>query len=315
MSRLGKDRIPSCARSTVRRLRNGVEETVDPAISDAAEVSDALAADAASSELSAPLDDTVAASPEAGREPTHTVFLSTQQATKRQRWISFSVRMKSMRWSSFDGRPTSACRCHYGLTKWDFSGNRSPWETGQYRVANDGVVRFAAGQSTAQTVITMMSDPLREADRQVNLVLREIDAPDAELALLNLVLEDDDQRRFEGELLPNTVAFAVSQVSVGEADPAVQIDVLRFNPDSRAVSVRYEVQDVTATEGEDYFSPSSKVLTFAPGQRSARLLIPLVQDSALESDEAFFLEIVGQNLTADADIFRRIAVMIRDDDR
>lgn len=248
------------------------------------------------------------------REPTHTVFLATAGAQPAE--VDIVLRedevdaVLELRRTTDVGLPLSL-----RLDEIGFSGNRSPWETGQYRIADDGIVRFAAGQSAAQTVITMMSDPLREADRQVNLVLREIDAPDADLAVLNLLLEDDDQRRFEGGLLPNTVAFAVSQVSVGEADPAVQIDVLRFNPDSRAVSVRYEVQDVTATEGEDYFSPSSKVLTFAPGQRSARLLIPLVQDSALESDEAFFLEIVGQNLTADADIFRRIAVMIRDDDR
>ena len=295
-------------------LPDGAEEIVDPASREAGEVIDAVVADAADSDLSAPLEDTVVASPEAGREPTHTVFLAT--AGDEAAAVDIVLRedevdaVIELRRTTDVGLPLSL-----RLDEVGFSGNRSPWETGQYRVANDGVVRFAAGQSTSQTVITMMSDPLREADRQVNLVLREIDAPDAELALLNLVLEDDDQRRFEGELLPNTVAFAVSQVSVGEADPAVQIDVLRFNPDSRAVSVRYEVQDVTATEGEDYFSPSSKVLTFAPGQRSARLLIPLVQDSALESDEAFFLEIVGQNLTADADIFRRIAVMIRDDDR
>lgn len=195
-----------------------------------------------------------------------------------------------------------------------FSGNRSPWESGQYAIADDGVIEFAAGQTTARTTISMMSDPLREADRQVDLVIREADAPDRDLASISLVLEDDDQRNFEASLPPNTIAFAVSQVSVGEADPAVQIDVLRFNPDSQAVEVEYLVQDVTAREGEDYFAPRSKAIYFAPGQRTARILIPLVQDSAMESDEAFFLEIDGPAPDTEANIFRRIAVMIRDDD-
>ena len=195
-----------------------------------------------------------------------------------------------------------------------FSGNRSPWEAGQYTIADDGEIRFAAGQSTTRTTIAMMVDPLREPDRQVDLVIREIDAPDRDLAFVKLVLEDDDQRAFEGGLPPNTVAFAVSQVSVGEDDPAVQIDVLRFNPDAQAVEFDYVVQDVTATEGEDYFAPRVKSIPFAPGQRTARLLIPLVQDSAVESDEAFFLEIAGEPADTEANIFRRIAVMIRDDD-
>lgn len=195
-----------------------------------------------------------------------------------------------------------------------FSGNRSPWESGQYTVADDGVIEFAVGQTSTQTTISMMSDPLREADRQVDLVIREADVPDRDLARIKLVLEDDDQRQFESTLSRNTVAFAVSQVSVGENDPVVQIDVLRFNPDAQAVDVEYLVQDVTATEGEDYFAPRIKMISFAPGQRTARLLIPLVQDSAHESDEAFFLEIAGASPDAEANIFRRIAVMIRDDD-
>lgn len=195
-----------------------------------------------------------------------------------------------------------------------FSGNRSPWEAGQYVIANDGLLVFAAGQDKARTSLSMMSDPLREADRQVDLVVREVDAPDRELALISVTLEDDDQRNFESSMPANTIAFAVSQVSVAEADPAVQIDVLRFNPDSWPVDVNYVVQDVTATEGQDYFSPRVKTISFAPGQRTARLLIPLVQDSAPESDEAFFLEIDDPASASEGNIFRRIAVMIRDDD-
>ena len=161
----------------------------------------------------------------------------------------------------------------------------------------------------------MMPDPLREPDRQVSLLVRTDGDSESELALINLTLEDDDQRRFESGLGPNTVAFAVGQVSVRERDPAVQIDVVRFNPDQTALTVEYILREVTATEGEDYFAPGVKTIQFGPGQRSARILIPLVQDSSKESDEAFVLEMVGEQAEAtDANIFHRIAVMIRDDD-
>ena len=123
------------------------------------------------------------------------------------------------------------------------------------------------------------------------------------------------KRRFESGLGPNTVAFAVGQVSVRERDPAVQIDVVRFNPDQTALSVEYILREVTATEGEDYFAPGVTTIQFGPGQRSARILIPLVQDSSKEGDEAFVLEMANDQAEAtDANIFRRIAVMIRDDD-
>jgi len=196
-----------------------------------------------------------------------------------------------------------------------FSGNRSPWETGQYQISDSSVARFPAGQYRTRFTMSMTSDPLREPDRQVSLLVRDIDDAESEFALIRVTLEDDDQRRFESELEPNTVAFAVGQVSVRERDPAVQIDVVRFNPDHTAVTVRYLLRDVTATEGEDYFVPSTNTVEFGPGQRSARILVPLVQDSDPESDEAFVLEmpdLVGEE--TNANIFRRIAVMIRDDD-
>jgi len=74
------------------------------------------------------------------------------------------------------------------------------------------------------------------------------------------------------------------------------------------------LRDITATKGEDYFAPSGYTITFGPGQRSARLLIPLVQDSDYEDNEAFSVELSNADSMADADVYQRTAVMIRDDD-
>ena len=194
-----------------------------------------------------------------------------------------------------------------------FEGNGSPWESGQYQIAGDGSINFVAGQAIAQLQISMSPDPLREPDRSAELLLRSA-ADGAELGVINLRLEDDDQRRFEAQLPPNTVGFAVSQVSIMEGETAAQIDLVRYKPDQTSLSVAFEVQDVTATNDEDYFAPASRVVEFGPGERSARILIPLVQDTRPEADEAFFLELDLPSDAADSDIFRRIAVMIRDDD-
>ena len=195
-----------------------------------------------------------------------------------------------------------------------FSGNGSPLDAGQYTISNGGLLEFPAGQHKARISITMTSDPLREPDRDVRLVVRDVDYSDIEFATINLELQDDDQRAFEGRLAPNTVGFAVSQVSVRESDTAVQIDLIRYKPDNRPLEATYAVRGVTATEGEDYFDPGSNAVSFAPGQRSVRILIPLVQDGMPESDEAFMLELTGDLPNMEDNIYRRIAVMIRDDD-
>ena len=195
-----------------------------------------------------------------------------------------------------------------------FSGNRSPWATKQYEFSDNGFVEFPVGQSRARVTLTMTSDQRREADQQSTLRVRESENATSELAQINVILEDDDQRVFEASLPANTVAFATSQVSVREQDPAVQIDILRFNPDDTSLSVGFSLRDITATKGEDYFAPSGYTITFGPGQRSARLLIPLVQDSDYEDNEAFSVELSSADSNADAEIYSRIAVMIRDDD-
>lgn len=193
-----------------------------------------------------------------------------------------------------------------------FTGNLSPWGSGRYRLSNDGIAYFAAGQDRARVVISMSSNNLREPDRVAMLSVRNVQDPESALATIALTLEDDDQRNFEADLPPNTVGFSAREIVVRESDPAVQVDVLRFNPDGGEHVVRYLVRDGTATEGEDYFLPGANALVFGPGQRTARLLIPLVQDSIADVDKTFTLEIVGTGVPAVENIPQLVTVVIRE---
>jgi hypothetical protein len=184
----------------------------------------------------------------------------------------------------------------------------------QYALSNAGLVSFPAGQDRARITFRMASDPRREADQQSTLRLRPTDAVDGEVAIVNVTLEDDDRRSFETRLPTNTIGFAINQISVSESDPAVQIDVMRFNPDETPMTIGLRVEALTATEGEDYFDPGQYELSFAPGERSARLLIPLVQDSRAEGDEAFVVKLDVDRETQPNDVSPNLAVMIRDDD-
>lgn len=193
----------------------------------------------------------------------------------------------------------------------DYTGNQSPLANGEL-VLSATQFSVAAGQDRLQFLVGLSSDPVREADQQVELVA--VDAEGRPLATMNVTLEDDDQRRFAASVPVNTVAFVAGQASVSEAESAVQIDLLRYRPDPEPLDIRYEVSDVTATMDEDYFPPAERIVRFAPGQRSARLLIPLVQDSLAEGNEAFVIELKPFDPVAGEELFQRIAVFIRDDD-
>ncbi len=94
----------------------------------------------------------------------------------------------------------------------------------------------------------------------------------------------------------------------------MSVDITRFNADGRSVALQYFVNDISATEGQDYFAPRRYTIEFGPGQDSARILIPLVQDSAVEDDESFVIRLM-ENPSAPAVVERQsIVVTIQDDD-
>jgi len=195
-----------------------------------------------------------------------------------------------------------------------FSGRLSPWASGEYALSNSGLIHFPAGQARGRVSLTMASDMLREADQQSTLRLRDAGLAESELAIVNVTLEDDDRRSYEARLPRNTIAFASNQISVSESDSAVQIDLVRFNPDNSHVDVSFVVSDMSADDGQDYFGPGGHSISFGPGQRSARLLVPLVQDAEAEGDETFVVELVSDSNGGVIGIDRHIVVTIRDDD-
>jgi hypothetical protein len=187
-------------------------------------------------------------------------------------------------------------------------------ESEQLQFDADGFVTLRVGQRSARTGISMKSDTVREPDRQQRIIVRASGAGAATYAAINLRLEDDDQRAFESRLPADTVSFAVGAMAVQEGDTAAQIDVIRYKPGKQPLEVAYLVHGITATEGEDYFAEPTNTVSFAPGQRNARIFIPLVQDTVPEQSDTFVLELLVSDGNPDVELHRRIAVAIRDDD-
>jgi serine/threonine protein kinase len=197
-----------------------------------------------------------------------------------------------------------------------FSAGRSPKAAGQYLIENDGLVRFVAGQERAQLTITMSQNFQHEADEEATLSVRESASTDSKLAVINLTLQDDDEAEvFPPGLMPNTITFTVNSVLVREFDPAVRLDVARKRPDNSFLDVRFVLDDITATEGQDYFAPRFDFVSFGPGQEITRILIPLGQDAVIEDDETFTVRLQTSSDSTVADIWTTVTVIIRDDDQ
>lgn len=67
--------------------------------------------------------------------------------------------------------------------------------------------------------------------------------------------------------------------------------VVLSGPQSRPVVVVYATRDGTATAGTDYTATSGS-LTIPAGQLSGTIDVPILGDTDVESDEAFYLDAI-----------------------
>ena len=81
-------------------------------------------------------------------------------------------------------------------------------------------------------------------------------------------------------------------VTEGDSGTVAELTVSLASESSSIVTVDYATSDDTAVAGEDY-QTTTGTLTFAPGEMSSTVEIPLVGDDVYEADEAFTVELTN----------------------
>jgi Calx-beta domain len=146
-------------------------------------------------------------------------------------------------------------------------------------------VTFANGETSKIVTIPIVNDSKFEPDETINLTLTNLTGG-AILGTQNtatLTILNDDP------FLPGTLAFTNSQFSVNEdGTPVVAVTIARTGGSDREVSVTLTPSNGTATAPSDYNSNPITV-TFADGETSKTITIPVVDDTQFEADETINL--------------------------
>ncbi|MBA3961034.1 MAG: hypothetical protein H0X40_03925 [Chthoniobacterales bacterium] len=168
-----------------------------------------------------------------------------------------------------------------------------PGDTAQEGVnftAVSGSIKFAPivfmgvtiGNETERTIqIPIPNNTLIQGDVTFHLTLTGSDvARLGSISTTQITITDDD--------LGNVVQFSSATYSVVEGNGNAILTVnLQPNGDaSKATSVNYAASPITAFAGFD-FSPVSGTLTFAPGETTKTILVPISDDNIAESPETF----------------------------
>ena len=156
-----------------------------------------------------------------------------------------------------------------------------------YTGYTDIFARFASGDQTSQHLrIPIINDPEWESDESffVNFTFAEAYNIDVlPIAFTDnqaeVTIIDDDQ--------PD---ISIDDATINEDAGSVALTVSLSNSASTPIQIDYSTADDTAVQTEDY-SLISGTLTFAPGEVTKTIIVPITDDYQAEEQEQFFVNL------------------------
>ena len=177
-------------------------------------------------------------------------------------------------------------------------------------IALPGVVKIAAGETTATIDLTALDDTILEDDESVTLTLTSIAGGDADVSIdttassATVAITDNDTA---------TVSIAATDADAGEPGNAGQFTITMSAASDKDTEVTYTVMG-TASEGTDYTALSGKV-TIGAGETFATIDLSVIDDAILEESETVIVTLIKtDDLDVSVDITDNTATIIIEDD-
>lgn len=149
-----------------------------------------------------------------------------------------------------------------------------------------GTLTFAAGDISEDILIPIVNDAITESPETIDL---NISNP----TIVTLGAQQIHTHTINDDDTAPTVQYASSVSNAGEATTPHLVSVTLSGASALQVTVDYSVTGGSATGGGTDYTLSSGTLTFAAGDISEDISIPIVNDSIFEGDETIELNVSG----------------------
>ncbi|MCR6568994.1 Calx-beta domain-containing protein, partial [Acinetobacter baumannii] len=141
-----------------------------------------------------------------------------------------------------------------------------------------GGVTFAAGQTSVQVRVSVTDDNIDEVNETFNLTATVTSGTTANTSAVGVgTIVDND---------PAPVLNISGPATINETAGTATYTVTLTGNTSLPVTVNYATANGTATSGTDYTSTSG-TLTFAPGETSKTIIVPILNDHTIENSENY----------------------------
>jgi Calx-beta domain/Metallo-peptidase family M12B Reprolysin-like len=154
--------------------------------------------------------------------------------------------------------------------------------------AATGSLIFAVGEQSKSISIPIIDNPRFDGDRTFTIALTG-----SHLGLFpttTATIQNDDPNRGLAEL-------SLNSLTISETAGSVVLTVNRTQGSESTLTVDYTTENETALAGSD-FTSTAGTITFAAGQTSAAITIPIINDTGYDPGESFRLRLTGPLLGA-----------------
>ena len=167
------------------------------------------------------------------------------------------------------------------------AGTAMPGE--DYETAT-GTLNIAPGETSTTVDVTIVADDVHEAEEMFSVELSGAMYSMLDDGSAVGTITDDDP--------PPTLAIGDSSAS--ESSGQMTFTVTKSGPTALDASVSWATSNGSAMAGEDYASSSGDV-TFAPGETSMTIAVPIMADDRYEGEETFTVTLSGSSNSTLAD--------------
>jgi uncharacterized repeat protein (TIGR01451 family) len=167
----------------------------------------------------------------------------------------------------------------------DYESANGTATAGDDYTAISDTLTFAPGDTSGAFTVAILEDTIDETDEDLTITLSNpvsgtLGSPDS----ATLTITDNDAAP--------SIGFSNADYSVNEGDGTATMTVTLSNPSVFTVTVDYETDDGTATNGEDYTAVTG-TLTFAPGSTDSTFNVTILEDTTDEADETVIMTLTN----------------------
>lgn len=154
-------------------------------------------------------------------------------------------------------------------------------KAGSDYTAFDQTISFAAGETTKQVTVTLINDQAVESSESFQLKLTSATNGNITDSSGTATIGNDDVAK-----------FSIGNATVNESDGTATFTISLDRASNQTTTVRVYTQNGTALSGSDYTSINQTV-TFAAGETTKQVTVSILNDTAVESNENFFVKLTS----------------------